>query len=31
MEGNLQPKIHSLVKYMQKEGVDKIALVGFSW
>eukprot|EP00981_Chlorochromonas_danica_P006175 scaffold1302_cov165-Ochromonas_danica.AAC.9 len=31
IEGNLKPKVCSLVKYMQKEGIEKIALVGFSW
>lgn len=29
--GNLKPKIRSLVKQMKEEGVEKIALVGFSW
>jgi hypothetical protein len=31
IEGNLKPKICSLVKYMQKEGIEKIAIIGFSW
>lgn len=28
---HLKPKICSLAKYMFSEGVEKIALVGFSW
>ena len=30
-EVNLKPKISSMVKYMQQEGIEKIALVGFNW
>lgn len=29
--GNLKPKVCSLVKYMRNEGIERIALIGFSW
>lgn len=30
-DGNLKPKIVSLVNFMHNEGVEKISLIGFSW
>jgi dienelactone hydrolase/ElaB/YqjD/DUF883 family membrane-anchored ribosome-binding protein len=31
LDANMKPKIRSLVKQMKDEGVEKIALIGFSW
>jgi dienelactone hydrolase len=31
LDGNMKPKVVSLSKYMFNEGVERIALVGFSW
>lgn len=30
-EGNIKPKIASTIQFMRDEGVENIALIGFSW
>jgi len=30
-DANLKPKINSLIKFLNDEGVEKISLLGFSW
>lgn len=31
IDGNMKPKVASIAKYMFDQGVEKIALIGFSW